>query len=164
MDGHDDLFESRTGAVRVARFGAVFAGIYRAPLIAEASEELRVWQGPVMPDEPIAQFSLAFGVHRLAPEVQAAADRVLTAYGPRTCVSATVLVASGFQASAARAMLSTLYLLTRVAYPRRVFASVAEAESWLSSLGKYRKSIAASARWLTVAEAAESAAGVAARR
>ena len=98
MDGHDDLFESRTGAVRVARFGAVFAGIYRAPLIAEAFEELRVWQGPVMPDEPIAQFSLAFGVHRLAPEVQAAADRVLTAYGPRTCVSATVLVASGFQA------------------------------------------------------------------
>jgi hypothetical protein len=68
-----------------------------------------------------------------------------------------VLTASGFQASAARAMLATIYLLTRVSYPRRVFADVHEAEAWLASLGKYPKAIAASAMWLTEAVAANAA-------
>jgi len=157
MERADDLFESYGGVIRIARFGPVFAGIYGSPLSAEAFDEVLHWQRPLMPAEPILQFSLAFSAHRLQPDVQAAADRLLTEYGPRTCGSATVLTASGFQASAARAMLATIYLLTRVSYPRRVFADVGEAEAWLTSLGKYSRSIAASALWLTEAVAAQAA-------
>jgi hypothetical protein len=157
MDRPDDLFESYGGVIRIARFGPVFAGIYGSPLTADAFDEVLHWQRPLMPSEPILQFSLAFSAHRLQPDVQAAADRLLTEYGPRTCGSATVLTASGFQASAARAMLATIYLLTRVSYPRRVFAEISEAEAWLVSLGKYERSIAASAMWLTEAVAARAA-------
>lgn len=154
MDRPDHYYESARGVIRIGRFGPVFAGVYGTPLTAEAFDEILAWQAPLMPAEPILQFSLAFGAHRLAPEVQAAADRLLIAYGPRTCGSATVLSATGFQASAARAALATIYLLTRVSYPRKVFAEVAEAEVWLRSLGKYPDAITAAARWLAQAEAA----------
>lgn len=162
MDRPDDLFESYGGVIRIARFGPVFAGAYGSPLTADALDQVLHWQRPLMPAEPIMQFSLAFSAHRLAPDVQSAADRLLTEYGPRTCASATVLTASGFQASAARAMLATIYLLTRVSYPRRVFADVSEAQQWLVSLGKYERSISASAMWLTEAVAAHAAAQAAA--
>lgn len=163
MDRPDHVFESDGGVIRIARYGPVFAGIYGSPLTAKAFREVHAWQGPVMPEEPIMQFSLAFGAHRLAPDVQSAADKLLTAYGPRTCASATVLSASGFQASAARAALATIYLLTKVSYQRRVFANVSEAEAWLVSLDKYRPSVRAAGRWLAEAEAAQIAHAAAAK-
>lgn len=160
MDRPDHSFETHGKVIRIARFGNVFAGVYSSGLTARAFNDVLEWQRPVMPDEPIVQFNLAFGAHRLAPDVQSAADRLLTEYGPRTSASATVLAASGFQASAARAMLATIYLLTRLAYPRRVFADVADAETWLLATVKTRASVNAAARWL--AEHAATNAAVAA--
>ncbi len=166
MDRPDTVFECSGGRIRIARFGTVFAGVYHSGLTAAGFDEVSAWQAPKMPAEPITQFSLAFGAHRLAPDVQAAADRLITTYGPRTCASATVLSATGFQASAARAALATLFLLTRVSYPRRVFASVAEADTWLTSLatlGRHRPSIAAAAHWLADVETTELARAAAGR-
>lgn len=148
MDRPDDSFETKDRAIRIARFGNVFAGVFSSGLTARAFDDVLAWQRPVMPAEPIVQFNLAFGAHRLAPDVQAAADRLLTEYGPRTRASATVLAATGFQASAARAMLATIYLLTRLAYPRRVFADVPDAEAWLLATVTTPAPVVAAARWL----------------
>jgi hypothetical protein len=156
MDRPDHIFESRGRVIRLARFGNVFAGVYYDGLTARAFDEVLAWQGPVMPAEPIVQFNLAFGAHRLAPDVQAAADRLLTEYGPRTSASATVLAATGFQASAARAMLATIYLLTRLAYPRRVFAEIPDAEAWLLGTVRSHAAVKAAAHWLAQQQAAAS--------
>lgn len=157
MDRPDDTFESHGRVIRIARFGNVFAGVYSNGLTARAFDDVLAWQRPLMPAEPIVQFNLAFGAHRLAPDVQAAADRLLTEYGPRTSASATVLAATGFQASAARAMLATIYLLTRLAYPRRVFAEVPDAEAWLLATVDARGPVTAAARWLAQQHATASA-------
>src|SRR5690606_16721020 len=101
----DHVFESPDGVIRIARFGPVFAGVYDSPLSARAFDSVLRWQHGVMPEQPIISFSLAFSAHRLEPDVQAAADRLLAAFGKRTAAHATVISAEGFQASAARAAL-----------------------------------------------------------
>lgn len=147
MGTPDDSFVSACGVVRISRFGPVFAGIYEAPLNAEAFDAARRWQAAVMPDTRIIHFSLAFGAQRLAPQVQAAADRLIHAFADRTCLAATVLKADGFQAATARTMLATIYLVSRVPYPRRVFGEVEDAASWLLGQHGDAQSIRAAARW-----------------
>ena len=148
MDGPDHEFRSSDGLIRIARFGPVFAGVYHKGLTPESLDAVLQWQSGVMPDEPIISYSLAFAADRLESKVQAAADRLLAEFASRTKASAIVLSAAGFQASTARAMLATLYLVSRVSYPRKVFSTVADAEIWLMTLREDGDPIYASARWL----------------
>jgi hypothetical protein len=43
-----------------------------------------------------------------------------------------VIEGSGFRAAAVRAMLSAVYLVTRVTYPRKIFDRLHEASSWVT--------------------------------
>lgn len=151
----DHEFETSDGTIRIAVYGPVFAGVYESPLSARGFEQVLKWQSGVMPkDEKIIAFSIAFGAHRLPPEVQAAADRLLAAFRQQTAASVNVLIAEGFQASAARAMLGTLYLLTRASYPRKVVASVAEGQRWLESTVGPSEPLSRASKWLGLREAA----------
>ena len=151
----DHVFRTSDGSIHIAVYGPVFAGVYDAPLTARGFDEVLRWQPRVMPEsEKIIPFSIAFGAHRLPPDVQAAADRLLEAFAPQTAASVNVLIAEGFQASAARAMLGTIYLLRRVSYPRKVVADVAEGARWLRSVIGQSDDLSRAARWLTEREAA----------
>jgi len=46
---------------------------------------------------------------------------------------ALVIEGSGFRPAAMRTLLAGVYLVTRVTYPRKIFSSVGEAASWISS-------------------------------
>lgn len=154
MAAPDHAFETSDGSIRIAVYGPVFAGVYDAPLSARGFDEVLRWQRTVMPTtEKIIAFSIAFGAHRLPADVQAAADRLLAAFAQQTAASVNVLIAEGFQASAARAMLGTIYLLTRVSYPRKVVASVAEGERWLHSVVGASAPLSRASSWLTEREA-----------
>lgn len=126
----------------------MFAGIFKKGLTAKALDGVREWQGPVMPDAKIFSFSLSFAADRLAPDTRTAADRLLGEFRDQTAGSATVLRTFGFEGSAARAMLATIYLLTRAAYPRKVFSNLVDAEAWLTTLHPDTAPINAAARWL----------------
>ena len=150
MPAPDHVFETSDGVIRLHVFGNVFAGVFESPLTAKAFDEVRKWQPKAMPTDgtKIISFSLAFGAHRIPDDVKQAADRLLTEFGQETAASVNVLRAEGFQASAARAMLGTIYLSIRVNYPRKVVATVAEGESWLVSKVGESKSLYDAARWL----------------
>jgi hypothetical protein len=158
MAAPDHVFESTDGVIRLAVYGPVFAGVYESPLTATAFKQVLTWQRKVMPKEDkIIPCSIAFGAHRLPPDVKEAADRLLAEFGPQTAASVNILIAEGFQASAARAMLGTIYLLTRVSYPRKVVATVAEGDAWLRSVlgeSKHLASIDHAFKWLREREAA----------
>lgn len=154
MAAPDHAFETSDGSIRIAVYGPVFAGVYDSPLTARGFDDVLRWQPSVMPhSEKIVAFSIAFGAHRLPPDVQAAADRLLATFAPQTAASLNVLVAQGFQASAARAMLGTIYLLTRVSYPRKVVASVTEGERWLRSVVGESPHLTSASIWLRAREA-----------
>lgn len=155
MAAPDHAFETSDGSIRIAVYGPVFAGVYDSPLTARGFDEVLRWQPGAMPEsEKIVAFSIAFGAHRLPADVQAAADRLLAAFAQKTAASVNVLIAEGFQASAARAMLGTIYLLTRVSYPRKVVASVAEGERWLHSVVGESGDLSRASSWLREREAA----------
>ncbi|MEM6993619.1 MAG: hypothetical protein AAF721_24105 [Myxococcota bacterium] len=145
----EELFASADGIVRVARFGRIFAGVFQKGLTAQVLDEVRAWQHTVMPEEPIFSFSMSFAAERLEPDVRAATDRLLAEFRDRTAAAATVLRVFGFEGSAARAMLATIYLFTRAAYPRKVFSNLAEADQWLRSIHDDGADIDAATRWLT---------------
>ena len=150
----DHEFISSDRVITIRRYGPVFAGVYYQGLTHASLTEVLDWQLGVMPSEPIISYSLAFAAERLAPDAKDAADRLLREFAPQTCASATVLSAAGFQASAARAMLATIYLLVKVAYPRKVFSTVSDAESWLMTQRDDGGPIYAASRWLVDEEAA----------
>lgn len=155
MAAPDHAFETSDGSIRIAVFGTVFAGVYDSPLTARGFQEVLRWQPGVMPkSEKIIPFSIAFGAHRLPTDVQAAADRLLATFAQQTAASVNVLIAEGFQASAARAMLGTIYLLTRVSYPRKVVASVTEGQRWLQSVVGESADLSRASSWLADREAA----------
>ena len=149
MEGPDDYFQSGDGVIRVGRFGPIFAGVYYKGLSARALDKLRAWQHGVMPSEPILSYSLSFAAQRLDEDTKNATNRLLADFRDRTRGSATILATQGFDGSAARAMLATIYLLTRAAYPRRVFAKVADAHKWFKHDFEDVKSIGAATRWLS---------------
>lgn len=150
MAAPDHVFETSDGVVRLRVFGNVFAGVYESPLTARAFNEVRKWQPKAMPTDgtKIVSFSLAFGAHRIPDDVKEAADKLLSEFGEDTAASVNVLRAEGFQAAAARAMLGTIYLLIRVNYPRKVVATVSEAQSWLVSRLGESQALYDAARWL----------------
>ena len=149
MEGPDDYFQSGDGVIKVGRFGPVFAGVYYKGLSAKALDKLRVWQHGVMPSDPILSYSLSFAAQRLDEDTKKATNQLLADFRDQTRASATILATEGFDGSAARAMLATIYLLTRAAYPRRVFANVADAHKWFEhDFGDVEK-IGAATRWLT---------------
>ncbi len=152
MTEPDDLFASDDGVIRIGRFGPVFAGVFHKGLTAKALDDVRHWQHGVMPEQKLISLSLSFAAQRLAPDVGQAADRLLAEFRDRTAASAQVMRAVGFEGSAARAMLATIYLLTRAAYPRKVFSSLAAGEAWLRSLSEDpddHTAIDAASQWLS---------------
>jgi len=151
----DDTFESEDGVAHIARFGPIFACIFYKGLSAATLDAVREWQGPIMPAEPIYSFSMSFAADRLAPDVAAAADRLLLQFRDQTAGSATVLRVFGFEGSAARAMLGTIHLVTRAAYPRKVFSNVADGTAWLTKLRGECPHVAAADVWLTRFEHAD---------
>jgi len=148
MEGPDDYFQSGDGVIRVGRFGPVFAGVYYKGLSAKALDKLRSWQHGVMPGQPILSYSLSFAAQRLDEDTKSATNRLLADFRDQTRASATILATQGFDGSAARAMLATIYLLTRASYPRRVFANVTDAHKWFAhDFGDVDK-IESATRWL----------------
>lgn len=75
-----------------------------------------VESGADMPDAPVRN-ALAELFHRVAPSVIA---------------SALVFEGTGFKAATVRALTTTLNMVTRQPFPHKVFASPAEAATWLA--------------------------------
>ena len=151
-DAPDDLFEAPDGVIKVGRFDTVFAGVYNKGLYPSAFEDLLRWQHGVMPASPIVSYSLAFGSERLDKPTTAAANRLLAEFRDQTRASVTIVASQGFDGSAARAMLATIYLLTRAAYPRKVVADVASGHAWLRSQMSDPSPLERATRWLEAFE------------
>ena len=151
----DAEFNSHEGSVRGVRFGAVFALYFKIPMKAACIEELREWQGSQMPDEPIGSLSIVFDARRVESDVNEATDRYMKEFAPRTRASAVIISADGFAASAARAMISTFFLVNRVSCPRKVFANAGTAAQWVAGYFDDPADVERAEAWLQELERTE---------
>jgi hypothetical protein len=126
----------------------VFASHFTIPLNAACLDELRKWQEARMPDELVGSISILFDAQRLDQDVREATDRYMQQFAPRTRVSATIIHADGFAASAARAMAATFYLVHRIACPRKVFADTASAAAWAAEFFDDPTDMCRAGEWL----------------
>ena len=156
-DGPDEVFHSQAGSVTAARFGVVFCSHIQPPVQPACMQELAEWQRPIMPDEPIGHLSIVFKPDRMESEVQDATRTYIQEFAPRTRAVATIIAAEGFKGSAARAMLSTLYLVVRISCPRKVFADPHEAADWTAEHFDPDTDVRRAERWLAEIVAAERA-------
>ena len=125
-------FESSDGSIVSRRHGLVFATHFRSGITADAMNDYANWQGTQLkPGEQIVSLSLLLGAERITDDVRDATSRYIAEYGERTRASATVIAATGFMASAARAMASTFYLVSRTGFPRKMFADLGSAHEFL---------------------------------
>lgn len=74
---------------------------------------------------------IEFGLQIPPSEVRRKASEVLAATSGHVVGVATVVPGEGFWASAARAAVATITLLSRARHPHRVFASTDEASNWV---------------------------------
>lgn len=150
---HDDFTSSDERVVAVRR-GEIFATHFKQDMSVTAMREYGAWQRELVgPDGPVVSFSLILGAQRLPADVADATSRYIKEFASQTRASATVISATGFAASAARAMASTFYLVSRLPFPRKVFATVAEAEQWLAEYASSRDQLQRAADWLRLLEA-----------
>ena len=149
-----DEFTSSDERVVALRRGQIFATHFKQDMSVAAMEEFAAWQRARLgPDDKIISFSLVLGAQRLPSDVSDATGRYIKEFAARTRASGTVIAATGFAASAARAMASTFYLVSRLPFPRKVFASVADAEQWLTEYATDRDHLQRAADWLRLIEA-----------
>lgn len=125
-------FESTDRSIVSRHYGLVFATYFRSGVSLAAMTDYANWQGTQLkPGEQLVSLSLLLGAERIDDDVRDATKRYIAEFGEYTRASATVIAAHGFVASAARAMASTFYLFTRAGFPRKMFADLHSAHTYL---------------------------------
>ena len=150
-DSH--LFRATSGRILGAAFGPHIVYAFGSDLVGADIDELSAWKRHQVPHgEQLGTIALLFEAKPMSAEVSEATNRLLKELGPKTRASATVISAQGFVASAARAMAATLFLVSRIECPRRVFANVGEAGEWLAGHFDDPRVLEPGVRWLSELE------------
>lgn len=132
MEDDERIFAEGAG-FRIVQWRNVFLSHWSAPVSLEgltASQE-GSFDLATRHDKVMVLNVVEYGLQIPAPEVRRKASSVLAATAGHVSAAATVLPGEGFWASAARAAVATITLLSRVGHPHRVFATTSDAARWV---------------------------------
>jgi hypothetical protein len=107
--------------------------VLRRPLTLEGIAHMRRESRHFFGDTPERYAALAViepgAVHAVSPEVREASARFAREFRIRS--AAIVIEGTGFRPAATRTLIAGLYLMTKKAYPHRIFEHLDDAAAWL---------------------------------
>jgi len=128
-----DEFTSPNGCIAGIFCDDVFGMVFAEGLTVPEFDAYSAWQRRLIhPNRPVVSMAVSIVVQMLSYDVRQATENYIQEFGKFTKASATIIPAVGFSGAAARAMASTIYLVSRTSFPRKVFADIDSGEHWLA--------------------------------
>lgn len=129
----DERIFAEGAGYRIVQWRNVFLTHWSAPISMEGLEASEAGSFDLAKrHETVMVLNVVeYGLQIPSPEVRRKASAVVGATAGHVAAAATVLPGEGFWASAARAAVATITLLSRAGHPHRVFATTSDAARWV---------------------------------
>lgn len=128
-----DAFSTDDGFLQARAFGSVFAAIYGGPVTRHHLESMAEYQTQVLEGLGgyVSLSVITGGAANPDPDTRKAGEEAAARFADRTLASSAALLVDGFHGAALRMMVTTMLILQRLPFPRKVFGTVPDAARWL---------------------------------